>query len=113
MTQYNNLNVKLCNWQLNKLKSVIKNETESNITKVVKSFENRGILLKQTTRKITRQDGGSPNFLRPLMIVGLSLMKSVLTALAKNILWPFGLLVAMSEPDAAVKKRFMDQELQH
>ena len=65
---------------------MIKNETESNITKVVKSFENRGILLKQTTRKITRQDGGSPNFLRSLMIVGLSLMKSVLTALAKNIL---------------------------
>ena len=28
MTQYNNLNVKLSNSQLNKLKSAIKNETE-------------------------------------------------------------------------------------
>ena len=28
MTQYNSLNVKLSNWQLNKLKSAIKNESE-------------------------------------------------------------------------------------
>ena len=28
MAQYNNLNVKLSNWQLNKPKSAIKNETE-------------------------------------------------------------------------------------
>ena len=28
MTQYNSLNVKLSNWQLNKLKSAIKSETE-------------------------------------------------------------------------------------
>ena len=28
MTQYNNLNVKLSNWQLNNFKSAIKNETE-------------------------------------------------------------------------------------
>ena len=28
MTQYNNLNVKWSNWQLNKLKSAIKNGTE-------------------------------------------------------------------------------------
>ena len=28
MTQYNSLNIKLSNWQLNKLKSGIKNSTE-------------------------------------------------------------------------------------
>ena len=28
MTQYNSFNVKLSNWQLNKLKSAIKNETD-------------------------------------------------------------------------------------
>ena len=35
--------------------------------KVIKSLENRGILLKGTARKITCQEGGSLNFLRPLM----------------------------------------------
>ena len=43
--------------------------------KVIKSLENRGILLKGTTRKITIQEGGFPNFLKPLMTAGLQLMK--------------------------------------
>ena len=43
--------------------------------KVSKSFENRGILLKGTNRKITSQEGGFLNFLKPLMPVGLPLMK--------------------------------------
>ena len=47
------------------------------------------------------------------MTAGLPLMKSVLTPPAKNILLAFGLLVAMSETDAAIQKKFMDQELQH
>ena len=33
--------------------------------KVIKSLENRGILLKGTTRKITSQEGGFLNILRP------------------------------------------------
>ena len=47
------------------------------------------------------------------MTAGLPLMKSVLTPPAKNILLAFGLLVAMSETDAAIQRKFMDQELQH
>ena len=35
--------------------------------KVIKSLENRGILLKGSTRKITIQEGGFLNFLRPLI----------------------------------------------
>ena len=46
--------------------------------KVIKSLENRGILLKGTTRKITSQAGGFLNFLRPSMTAGLPLMKGVL-----------------------------------
>ena len=46
--------------------------------KIIKSVENRQILQKGTTRKITTQKGGFLNFLRPLMTVGLSLMKSAL-----------------------------------
>ena len=80
--------------------------------KVLKSLENRGILLKATTRKITSQ-GGFLNFLRPLITVGLPLVKSVLTPLAKNVFLPFGLSAAMSATDAAIQIKIMDQELQH
>ena len=57
--------------------------------KVIKILENRLILLKGTTRKITIQERGFLNFLRPLMTTGLPLMKNLLTPLAKNILSPF------------------------
>ena len=53
--------------------------------KVIKSLENRGILLKLTTGKITSQEGGFSNFLRPLMTTCSALMKSVLTPLAKSV----------------------------
>ena len=83
------------------------------IIKVIKSLENRGILLKATTRKITIQEGGFLNFLRPLMTAGLSLMKSVLTPYAKNVLLPFGLSAGMSAADPVIQKIFVDQKLQH
>ena len=35
--------------------------------KVIKFLENRGILLKETTRKITSHEGGFLNFLTPLI----------------------------------------------
>ena len=50
--------------------------------KVIKSLGNRGILLKGTSTKVTSQEGGFLNFLRPLMTAGLPLMKSVFTPLA-------------------------------
>ena len=58
--------------------------------KVIKSLENRGIVIKGTTTKITSQEGKFPNFLRPLMTAGLPLMRSVLTPLAKSVLNPLG-----------------------
>ena len=58
------------------------------IIKVIKSLENRGILLNRTTVKITGQEEGFLNFLRPLMTAGLPLMKSVLTPLVKSVLIP-------------------------
>ena len=73
--------------------------------KVIKSLENRGILLKGTTRKITIQEVGFLSFLRPLMAASLPLVKNVLTPLAKNVLLPFGLLAGMSTVDAAILKR--------
>ena len=73
--------------------------------KVIKSLENRGILLKGTTRKITSQEGGFLNFLRPLMTAGLPLMKSVLTPLAKSFFLPLGLSAGTPTADAAIQKK--------
>ena len=75
------------------------------IIKAIKSLENRGILLKGTTKKITSQEGGFFNFLRPLMTAALSLIKSVLTPLAKSVLLPLGLSARMSAADAAIQKK--------
>ena len=72
--------------------------------KVIKSLQNRRILLKGTTRKINSQKGGFKNFLRPLMTVGLPLIKSVLTPLAKSVLLPLGLSVGISAADTAIQK---------
>ena len=72
------------------------------IAKVIKSLEKRGTLLKWTTRKITSQEGGFLNFLRPLMTAGSTLMKSALTPLAEIVLIPLGLWAGMSEADASI-----------
>ena len=79
---------------------------------VIKSLENRGILLKETPRKIISQEGGFLNFLRPLM-AGLALMKSGLTPVAKLVLLPLELSTGMSAVEAAIQKQITDQELQH
>ena len=71
--------------------------------KVIKSLENRGILLKGTTRKITSQEGGFLNFLRPLITASLPVMRSVLTPLAKSILIPLGLRAATSATYGAIE----------
>ena len=70
--------------------------------KVIKSLENRGILLKGTTRKITNQEGEFLNFLKPLMTAGLPLMKNVLAPLAKSVLIPLGLTAAASSKTALI-----------
>ena len=66
-----------------------KNETKD-IIKVIRSLENRRILLKRTTRKTTGEKRGFFNFLRLLMTAGLSLMKSVLNPLVASVLIPLG-----------------------
>ena len=86
-------------------KTLTNNETKD-IMKVIKPLENKGILLKGTTRKITSQEGGFLNFLKPLMTAGLLLMKNVLTSLANSVLIPLGLSAAASATDAAIQKKF-------
>ena len=82
--------------------------------KVIKSLEDRGILLKGTTRKITSQKGKFLNFLRPLMTAGSPLMTNVLTSLAKSVLLPFTLMTGLSVTDTAIqKKKNLNQRHQH
>ena len=54
------------------------------IMKVIKVLWNREVLLKGTTRKITSQERGFLNLLRPLMTAGLPLVETTLTPLAKR-----------------------------
>ena len=73
--------------------------------KVVKSSNNREILLKGTTRKISSQEGGFLSFLRPLMQSGWPLMKNWLTPLAKYVLVVLKLMAATSATFAAIQKK--------
>ena len=72
-------------------------------------MENRGILLKVTTRKITGQKWELLYFVRPLMTAGLPLMKCVLTSIAKNVLILLELASAIQETDASIRKIIIDQ----
>ena len=76
------------------------NNLIKDIMKVIKSLENRG-----STRKVTSQEGGFLNFLRPLMTSGLPSMKIVLTPLAKSVLISLGLSSGVSAADAATQKK--------
>ena len=71
------------------------------------------MLLKGTARKITSQEGGFLSFLKPLMPVGLPLIKIALTPFAKSILVPFRLTAVVPATDAAFKRNFLDREHQH
>ena len=138
MTQYNSLNVKLSNSQLNKLKSAIKNKTDvilrlssnmignsddktnfshellltnTQVTKLLKSFANRtstDIKLSKTQLSKMIQSGG---FLGRLLG---PLLKAGLPLL-KYVIKPLGLLgltAACSAIDAGVQKRYMKVVLQ-
>ena len=136
MTQYNSLNVKLSNSQLNRFKSTIKNETEvvlrlsSNMTgdsetnfpnqllltnrqvsNIRKAFANNpsiDIKLSKTQLSNMIQPGGFlGRLLGPLLKTGLPLMKNVLTPLAKSVLIRLGLTGAASAADAGIHKKIL------
>ena len=80
------------------------NNEIKDIMELIKSLENRGVLLKGTSTKSTSQEGGFLTFHRPLMIAGLLLIKSVLTLLVKRFV-TIGLLAGMPSADAAIQKK--------
>ena len=75
--------------------------------KVVKFLENKGVLLKETTRKIANHEGRFLHFLRPLMTAGLPLMKNLLTIFAKSVLLPLSLTARMIATDPAFQKKIL------
>ena len=136
MTQYNGLNVKLSNSQLNKLKSAIKNKSDvvlrlsSNITgdnetnfphkllltdrqvlSLRKSFANNSSgdikLSKTQLSKMTQSGGFLSRLLGPLLKTVLPLIKNVIIPLAKSILIPLGLTAAASAADAGMHKKIL------
>ena len=129
MTQYNSLNVKLSNSQLNKLKSATKNGTDvvlrlsSNMVgnsddeakfphkllltnrqtlSLRKAFNNHTSAdIKFSKAKLTKmQKGEFIKFLMPLLKSGLPLLKSVVKPLGM-----LDLIAAVSATDAAINKK--------
>ena len=134
MTQYNSLNVKLSNLQLNKLNSAIKYETEvvlrlsSNmigdnetnfphkllltnrqVANLCKAFANHlstDIKLSKTQLFKMIQSGGClGRLLVPLLKTRLPLIKIVIKPLAKSLLIHLGLTAAASAADAGIHKK--------
>ena len=134
MTQYNSLNVKLSNSQLNKLKSSIKNETDvvlrissnmvSNssdntnfphellltnrqVANICKAFaKNTSIDMKLSKTQLSKmiQSGG---FLGNLLGKLAGPLMKVAMPLAKNVLAPLRLYAAMSAIDGSIKRKML------
>ena len=119
MTQYNSLNVKLSNSQLNKLKSAIKNESELvlrlspnmiddnetnfphellltniQVANICIAFANHSStnikLSKSQLSKMIKSRGFFGRLLGPLLKTGLPLIKNVIKPLAKSDLISLG-----------------------
>ena len=134
MTQYNSLNVKLSNSQLNKFKSAIKNENEvvlrlssnmvgdnetnfphklllsnrqdSNLRKPFANYLSTDIKLSKTQLSKMIQSGGFlGRLLGPLLKTGLPLIKNAIKPLATRVLVPSGLTTAASAADAGIHKK--------
>ena len=136
MTQYNSLNVKLSNSQLNKLKSAIKNETEvalrllsnmigdnvvnfphqllltnTQVSNLGKAFANNSsvdIKFSKTQLSKMIQSGGFLGRLLGLLLkTGLPLISNVIKPLAKSVLISLGLTAAASAADAGIHKKIL------
>ena len=137
MAQYNTLNVKLSNSQLNikirnKTWSYVTLNLSSNVTfncndetnfshkslftntqvsKVRKTFPNvssANIKLSKTQlSKMVQIEGFLRKHLGPFLKTGLPLMKNVLKPLAKSVLIPLGLIAAGSETHATIRKKIV------
>ena len=134
MVEYNTVNAKLSNSQLNKLKSAVKNNqgttlrmnarilsannlphklllTTRETTKLRNAIENNmSTDMKRSKAQISKiiQSGGFlGTLLGPLLKAGLPLIKNVIKPLAKSVLIPLGLTAAASAADAGIQKKIL------
>ena len=132
MTQYNSLNVKLSNSQLNKLKSSIKNETDvvlrissnmvsnSNdntnfphellltnrrVANICKAFANHSSIDNKLSKSQLSKMIQSGGFLGNLLCKLAGPLMKVAMPLAKNVLAPLGISAAMSAIDGSIEKK--------
>ena len=132
MTQYNSLNVKLSNSQLNKLKSPIEvgtkvvlrlpsnsndkinfphellltNRQVANLCKAFANYLSNDIKLSKTQISNMIQSGGFlGRLLGPSLKTGLPLMKNVIKPLTKSVLISLELTAAASAADAGIHKK--------
>ena len=134
MTQYNSLNIKLSNSQLNKFKSAIKNKTVvlrlssnmicdnetnfphkllltrrqvANLRKGFANYLSTDIKLsKSQLSKMIQSGGYLGRLLGPLLQTGLPLIKNVIKPLPKSVLITLGLTAAASVADAGMHKKY-------
>ena len=142
MTQYNTLNIKLSNSQLNKLKSGIKNGTEATLkissnvfgdsndennfphkllltnTQVLRlrqAFANNSSANIKSSKTQLHKIGQSGVFLGRLLgaLLKVDCLKNILKPLAKSDLIPLALIAAASTTDADIIRKCLDQVQQH
>ena len=134
MVEYNPVNAKLSNSQLNKLKSAVKNKQRTTLRMNARMFNGNNLphelllTTRQTTKlrnaiednlqtdiklskaqisKIIQSGGFLAKILGPVLKTGLPSLKSVIEALGL-----LGLTAASSAIDAGVQKRYMNLEQQ-
>ena len=131
MAQYNTLNVKLPNLQINESKSGTQNGTEltlkisskiigasndesnfphklflnkTQVLRLHKAFANNSLANIKLPKTQFHKIGQSGAYLGLFLKNGLLLMKNVLKPLAKSVLIPLGLTAPASATDAAIQK---------
>ena len=135
MVEYNTVNAKLSDLQLNKLKNLVKNQTGTTLRmnirmfngnnfphqlllttrkrkKLRNTFENNmstDIMLSKTQISKLIQSGG---FLGSLLSKLAGPLMKVAVPLAKNILAPLGITAAASAIDTGIQKKYMVLEQQ-
>ena len=134
MTEYNSLNVKLSNSQLDQLKFAIEDEvvlrlssnmigdfddkinfqrefllTNRKAANLREAFANKSStdikLSKIQISKMIQSGGFFGRLFGPLLKTGLPLIKNVIKSLAKSVLIPLGLTAAPSAADAGIHKK--------
>ena len=134
MVEYSKVNVKLSDMQLKKLKTAVKDKTETTLRMSLKMFNGNDLpqeLLVTTRQKTKLRNAFSNNestdlqiskaeiskiiqsrgflgrLLGPLLKTGLPLIKNVIKPLAKKVLIPLGLIAAASAADAGIHKKIL------